>query len=160
MSACHDVMTSLAATLQPISVQKAVRSSYQGMTDEHHRLPDRLPRSVTVVVQGERPRVTTTVTARKPPLLEERLGRCRRHNGAEPVQRAGAVRQKELVSDSNGMTKTIRLLRKKAPQPMTSRKSFHREGAVDVPYRIGDRSSHCEPTARLPPRLKAVSTNT
>ena len=60
----------------------------RGKADEHHRLP----KSVTVVRRGKRPRMTTTVTARKPPLPEERLSRRRRHERAEAVQGTRAVR--------------------------------------------------------------------
>ena len=52
--------------------------SCRGKTDEHHRLPDRLPKSVTTVAQDDSASMTTTVTARKPSLPEERLSRCRR----------------------------------------------------------------------------------
>ena len=123
-------------------------SNCRGKADEHHRLP----KSVTVVRRGERTRMTTTVMARKPPLPEGRLSRCRRHEIAEAVQGARAVCQKELMNDSNGTTYPTRILRKMAPQlGMTNRKSPYPEGAVDVPDRIRDRSSHCELTARPPP---------
>jgi len=96
-----------------LSIQSNERASRKARADtriaeerqtEHHRLPDRLPKSVTVVRRDKRPRTTTTVTVRKSPLPEERLSRRRRHERAEAVQGARAVRQKELVNDSNGTT--------------------------------------------------------
>jgi len=85
--------STLAPAVQRQSEQKSQsrHPNCRGKADKHHRLPDRLPKSVTVVRRDERPGMTTTVTARKSPLPEGRLSRRRRHERAEAVQGASST---------------------------------------------------------------------